>query len=252
MGDDGTTSGKRSRDLSILLGIVGAVLGYIGIIALAALLGLGNPADPITSGLTALFVVGPIGAIAGAFLGAKLGMHLRSAAPGAESPAGTAQTRVSGAGTPTRNALKALGIVVAVTAGAIGSYIFYDYQTTPTPWLRPNGTMLQFEVRLPAGSAMPPANGVKADLQTSANTMPAEMKPNLFRDESGRPVIVGQVDLAFRASWRQIEVRIPGRGESTYALKLGTSPSHQAALGAWEKHPHGSEIRYRVKAPGKD
>lgn len=252
MGDESSTSGKRRRDLSILLGIVGAVLGYVGLIALLALLGFGDHNDPITSGLTALFVFGPIGAIAGAFLGAKLGMLLRSTPPGAESPAGTAQTRVSGAGTPTRNALKALGIVVAVTAGAIGSYVFYDYQTTTTPWLRPNGTVLQFEVRLPAGSAMPPANGVKAELQTNVNTMPAEIKPDLFRKNGDRPVIVGEVDLAFRASWRQIEVKVPGRGDSTYELKLRTSPSHQAALGAWEKHPHGSEIRYRVKAPGKD
>jgi hypothetical protein len=248
MADD-TPRGDSRHQLPILLGIVGAVPGFIGAVLLAL---PSNPRDPVTSGLIALFVFGPIGAVIGAFGGAKLGAFLRPPKPPAvASPAATPATGVS-AGTTTGNALMALGIVVAVTAVAIGSYVFYDYQTTPTPWLRPNGTVLQFEVRLPAGSAMPPANGVKADLQTSANTMPAEIKPSLFRKDGEQPVIVGQVDLAFRASWRQIEVKIPGRGDSTYALKLKTSPSHQAALGAWEKHPHGSEIRYRVKAPGED
>jgi hypothetical protein len=97
-----------------------------------------------------------------------------------------------------------------------------------------------------------PTSDVKAELQISQNTVPAEMKPNLFRSDGGRPVIVGEVSLAFRATWRQLEVKIPGRGDSTHAIEIATSPSRGAALGAWRPHPDGSEIRYRVKWPGKD
>jgi hypothetical protein len=250
MSDDNRPRDSRHQ-LPILLGIVGAVAGFAGLIALAAFLGLGNPADPITSGLTALFVVGPIGAIIGAFAGAKLGTLIRPAKPpGADGVAATPPAAVS-TGTATGNAFKSLGIVVGTVAVVLGVYVFYDYHFNSTPWLRPNGTELQFEARLPAGTAMPSAN-VKADLQTAANTMPAVMKPNLFRDDGGRPVIVGEVDLAFRSSWRQIEVKIPGRKDTTYALKLATSPSHSSSLGSWERHPDGSDIRYRVKHPGKD
>lgn len=255
MSEDAPPRDSRHQ-LPILLGIVGAVLGFIGAVVLAL---PSNPVDPVTSGLTALFVFGPIGAVVGAFAGAKLGMLIRPKRPAAESVAAAPPAGVSAAtspagvatGTTTGNAFKALGIAFGTVAVVLGGYAFYDYQTTTTPWLRPDGTELLFEVRLPAGAAMPPAN-VKAELQTSENTMPADMKPNLFRSDGGRPVIVGEVSLAFRANWRQIEVKIPGRGDSTHAIKIAKSPSHAAALGSWQPHPDGSEIRYRVKYPGKD
>jgi hypothetical protein len=63
--------------MKILLGVIGAVLGFVAALVLLELGGFGNKADPIMSGLIALFVVGPIGAIAGAVLGTKLAMKLR-------------------------------------------------------------------------------------------------------------------------------------------------------------------------------
>ena len=86
MGDEGTgTSGKRRNGLSILLGIVGAVLGFVGALALAPY----NRMDPIASGMIALFVFGPMGAVAGAFLGAKLGMRGRGGEAAAVAEAAT-------------------------------------------------------------------------------------------------------------------------------------------------------------------
>jgi hypothetical protein len=260
MSDDAGPRDSRHQ-LPVLLGVVGAVLGFVGAVLLAL---PSNPVDPVTSALTALFVFGPIGAVVGAFLGAKLGTLLRpTKAPAVESPAATAQTGVPGikavpqtstgtevVGATGRNAFKALAITFGSAAVLIGGYVFIDYHFFATPWLRPVFTVVQFEVRLPAGAAMP-AGEVKADLQTSVNTMPADMKPALYRREGDRPVIVGEVDLAYRSSSRQIEVTIPGRAASTYQLKLKSSPPHDPQLGAWEKHPDGSEIRYRVKWAGK-
>jgi hypothetical protein len=243
----------RRHQRPVLLGVLGAVLGFVGTFFLVL---PSNPVDPVTSGLIVLFVCSPIGAVIGAFLGAKLGLLIRPQPLAAERPAAppsvSARTSPAGvaAGSTTGSALKALGIAFGTAAVLIGGYVFYDYQTTTTPWLRPDGTELHFEVRLPAGAAMPPAD-VKAELQTSVNTMPADMKPNLFRSDGGRPVIVGEVSLAFRASWRQLEVKIPGRGDTTHAIKIAKSPSHAEALGPWQPHPDGSEFRYRVKWPGK-
>ncbi len=275
---------KSRGQLPILLGIVGAVLGFIGAFYLTL---PSKSQDPVTAGLVALFVYSPIGAVIGAFAGAKLGALLRPAKPPAvESPAAMAETGAPGmratppaaqspaapaqagapamrsvpqasagtqvAGSTGRNAFKALGITFGSAAVLIGAYVFIDYHFFATPWLRPDGTELPFEVRLPAGSAMPPADGVKGLLRTTVNTMPAEMKPAAFRRDGDRPVIVGMVDLAFRSSSRQLEITIPGRAVASHPIRIATSPSHMKALGAWQPHPDGSEIRYRVKWPGKD
>ena len=45
----------------IAAGVAGAVAGYVAIFVLFSLLDLGNRADPITSGLLALFVYSPMG-----------------------------------------------------------------------------------------------------------------------------------------------------------------------------------------------
>ena len=170
-----------------------------------------------------------------------------------------ASTGTEIAGPTTRNAFKSLGIVVAVTAVVLGSWAFYEYQATP--WLRPGNQYLLFEVRLPAGAAMPnPRDDVKVNLRQTIstllelkiNTMPADMERATFRQEGDRVVIAGEIALAFRSSDRQVEVTIPRRQMQTYALKLASSPRHMKQFTAWEKHSDGSEIRYRVKWPGED
>lgn len=223
---------KKKRP--VLLGVIGAVLGFAGMMVLLELVGFGNRNDPIMSGMIALFVFGPMGAVGGLLLGTAIGRRA-SAGEGGESSA--------------RSGLKALGILVVLIVVIGGGYAIYAI-TTATPWLRPAGVILQFEIALPPGAAMPDPRSVKADLQTSVNTMPAEMKPDLFRP-GNPPVIVGQVDLAFRTGSRQIELKIPGRMDRTYQIRLKDTPPHTPHLGAWQRHPDGSEIRYRAKWPGQ-
>jgi hypothetical protein len=81
--------------------------------------------------------------------------------------------------------------------------------------------------------------------------MPADMKPERFRQEGDQAVVAGEIWLHYRSNQRQIEVTIPGRANQTYPLKLKASPPHMPHLGAWERHPDGSEIRYRVRYPGE-
>jgi len=223
--------------LPIVLGVIGAVLGFGGTMTVLALAGFGNAADPIMSGLIVLVVIAPLGALAGLVLGAKLGMAMRGGSAGGLAA----------------NSLKALAVVIVLAGGGGGLYYVYDLSTA-TPWLNPNAAtpLLQFEVRLPAGAALPAsARDVKIELQTDKNSMPGELHAVPFRRDGDRPVISGEVELAYRTANRQLELKIAGQPARLYRIGLTDMAPHTPALGPWQPHSDGSEIRYRAKWPGK-
>lgn len=227
------------NSLQIAGGVVGAVLGFVATLLMLELVGFGNRADPIMSGMLALLVLAPIGAIAGLVLGTTLAMRLR----GAEN------TR-----TLLGNSLKALGVVVALCVAAGTSYYIYAV-TTATPWLNPNAAnpLLVFEVRLPAGAALPNSTrDVAIELQTDINRMPGEPRFNQFRNDGGRPVVAGDVELAFRTAHRQLEIKVNGQPDRLYPIGLSAKAPHTSGFGPWQPSADGSEIRYRARWPGRD
>ncbi len=82
--------------------------------------------------------------------------------------------------------------------------------------------------------------------------MPGEPRFNQFRRDGDRAVITGDVDLAFRTSHRQLEVRIKGQPDRTFRIGLSDKAPHAPELGPWQPHADGSEIRYRAQWPGRD
>ena len=102
------------NSLQVAGGVVGAVVGFIATLLILELVGFGNRADPIMSGILALLVLAPLGAIAGLLLGTTLARRLR----GEEST-----------GTLLRNSLKALAVVVALCVAAGTAYYFYAVTT---------------------------------------------------------------------------------------------------------------------------
>ncbi|MBR0901915.1 hypothetical protein [Bradyrhizobium liaoningense] len=222
----------------IAAGVAGAVAGYVAIFVLFSLLDFGNRADPITSGLLALFVYSPMGAIGGAVLASRL-----------VSRPGTAP----GNGSVASNSLKSLGVVALLCVAGIGIYIAYAYATA-TPWLNRNGgnPLLVFEVRFPAGVTVPTsAQGITIELQTDLNTMPGEVTPAAFYRDGDQRVIAGEVELAFRTSHRQLAVNIQGQPSRIYPIDLTARAPHTPEFGTWRRLDDGSEIRYRAKWPGK-
>lgn len=223
----------------IAAGAAGAVAGYVAIFLLFSLLEFGNRADPITSGLLALFVYSPMGAIGGAVLASWL------------------VTRSGGRtanGSVARNSLKSLGVVALLCAAAAATYLAYAYATA-TPWLNPNAAnpLLVFEVRLPPGVTAPPSQrSIAIKLQTDINTMPAELTPAGFRQDGDQAVITGEVELAFRTSHRQLAVTIEGQQSRLFSIGLSARAPHTPEFGTWRALPDRSEIRYRAKWPGKD
>lgn len=226
------------NSLQVAGGVVGAVIGFVATLLLLELAGFGNPADPIMSGMLALLVFAPAGAIGGLLLGTAL----------ARRPGGGR----SGDGL-LRSSLKASAVLIGLCAAAGASYYVYAV-TTATPWLNPNAPnpLLVFEVRLPAGSAVPEsAHDITAELQTDLNTMPGEMQPGQFRRDGERPVIAGYVELAFRTAYRQLEIKIKGQPDRLYLIGLSAKAPHTAELGPWQPNADGSEIRYRARWPGR-
>ena len=110
-----------------------------------------------------------------------------------------------------------------------------------------------FEVRLPAGSALPNSvRDIAIELQTDINRMPGEPKFKLFRSDGDRPVIAGDVELAFRTAYRQLEIKIKGQPDRLYPIRLSAKAPHAAQFGPWQPNADGSEIRYRAQWPGRD
>ena len=226
------------NSLHIIGGVIGAVAGFFATLLALDLTGFGNPADPIQSGLLTLLVFAPAGAIVGLVIGTSLGMRWR----GRKDAGGLAA-----------NSLKSFGVVLTLCAAAGGAYFWYAVSTA-TPWLNPNAAtpILQFEVRLPAGAALPAAQDIAIELQTDQNRMPGVTKFNQFRRDGDRSVIVGDVELAFRTAHRQLEVKIKGQPDRVFRIGLSGEAPHAAELGQWQPHTDGSEIRYRAKWPGRD
>lgn len=223
----------------IAAGVAGAVAGYVAIFLLFSLLELGNRADPITSGLLALLVYCPIGAIGGAVLASWLVSR---------------PTQNASDGSVARNSLKSLGVVALLCAAAAATYLAYAYATA-TPWLNPNAAnpLLVFELRLPPGVTAPTSpQSIAIELQTDINTMPAELTPAGFRHDGDQAVITGEVELAFRTSHRQLAVNIEGQQSRIFAIGLSARAPHSPEFGPWRSLPDRSEIRYRAEWPSKN
>lgn len=221
--------------LPVICGIAGAVIGFIVTLILAELfLDFGTKNDPIMAGLLGLLTAGA-GGVAGTFAGTAVGRHLAGA------------DLAQGAG----SSWKVLLLVILLTVAGVTGYWVYSFSTA-TPWLKPGNIVLRYEVRLPPGSTAETAKNAQVDLQTSQNSMPFSYHRETTITGDNPPVVTGVVDLAFRTAYRQLELKIPGQPVRVFDLKIPAEPKHSLQLSAWQKHPDGGEIRYRVVWPGQD
>src|SRR2546426_2758641 len=104
------------NSLQIAGGVVGAVIGFVGMLLTLELVGFGNRADPVGSGLLALFVFAPAGAIAGLVTGTTLAMRMRGG---------------DNAGSLAGNSFKAFGALCSASPPAL------PITSTPSRQLRP-------------------------------------------------------------------------------------------------------------------
>lgn len=220
--------------LALLAGIVGAVLGFaLG----AAAAGVLAPALGITSfegasGYFAIFIGGPVGALTGIVLGGVFALR-RAGYRGFAAVGGR------------------LALVVAGVVGVGGVILAAFWMARPIINTNGPAPQLVFEIRLPAGVTPSTIAGYSIELQTSKNRMPGTLeKP---RQEEGRTVIAGSVELYFRVWQRMLVLTTPDKTDVLWSLSLGLSPSHAKAFGGWRGadyigEPDKDEARRATKA----
>ena len=212
--------------LVLLAAVVGTALGFaLGAVvagAMAPMLGITSFEG--AAGYFAVFIGGPIGAVAGLCLGGALAL----------SHAGHRGFVAIGG---------RLALVVAGVVG-IGAAILLAFWIA-RPIINTNGPapQLVFEIRLPAGATPTAIAGYSIELQTSKNRMPGTLEQP--RQEDGRTVIAGSVDLYFRVWQRMLVLTTPDKTDVLWSLSLGLSPSHAKAFGSWQ----GADY---IGEPGKD
>jgi hypothetical protein len=235
--------------LALLAGILGAGLGFaLGAMvagALAPALGIGSFEG--AAGYFAMFVGGPVGGLLG-LVAAPVLVFRRHGHRGAGPVAA-------------RTALVVTGVVGLAAAGLAAFWFM-------RPIINANGAppQLVFEIRLPPGVTVAAADGARTELQTSKNRMPGALDG--MRQEDGRSVVPGRVEMYYRVWRRTLVLTLPDRTDVLFDLKLGLGPEHSRSFGAWQPADHIAEpdkeqvrrataadryeIRYRADWPGED
>jgi hypothetical protein len=232
---------------AIVGGAVGAGIG-VGIASLLAP-ALGISSFEGAAGYFTVFIGGPLGGLLGLMLGAVLVLRRRG-----HRGFGAISGRVG-----------LVFVGVALVAAAVVGYFYLSQDI-----LNPNGgaPRLVFEIRLPAGASAPTDNERPIQLETSKNRMPALMERSATRDDGGRSVLVGTVEMYYRISSRLLTMTMPDKTDLIFNLKLGSAPKHSREFSPWERaerivdpgkdQPRRTtpadnyEIRYRTEWPGED
>ena len=138
--------------------------------------------------------------------------------------------------------LSAVALKVPVVALAIGGLALAGgwvlYEMRPTLGTSSSGPpRLDFEIRLPPGAVPLEQPGrIGIQLNTERNRMPGEIHPARTRQEEGRTILSGSVELYFRSSWRLLEVAVaPGEPIRIFSLKLPARPGHMPEYGPWRR-----------------
>ncbi len=207
--------------IAIIAGTAGAALGWVAAAALTIAIGSLLGASDFEGGLAmqAAFGIGPIGGMLGLVLGIWLALRKRGH----------------------RNA-SALSWRIPVVIAAIGciaaSALWYLYETRPLLASSGSGTpRLDFELRLPPGAELAaPADAIRIELNTEQNRMPGRVRDKAARKDGDRAVATGSVELAYRSSWRLLDVMTgPGEPSRIFDLKLPARPRHMKDFGPWRR-----------------
>jgi MFS family permease len=206
--------------LAIIAGITGLVVGWAAataaMIGVGTLFGMSNFEGAL--GMQAVFGAGPIGGIAGLVLGIWLVLRRRG-----HRRLGAVAWR--------------LPVVILAIAGLAAGVIWYLYETRTNLGTSSSGApRLDFEIRLPPGTELAAApSRIRIELNTEHNRMPGQVFDRRGRKEGDRQVVAGSVELAYRSSWRLLEMTVPGEPARIFDLKLSARPGHMKTFGPWRR-----------------
>ena len=223
---------------AILAGIIGAALGW-GLSAMVAakaaeMLGMSNFEGAI--GFFAFFGVGPIGGLVAGITAIWLVLRKEG-----------------------HKGLKAISwrlpAVLAAIAALVAGVFFILYETRDSLGTSSSGPpRLDFELKLPAGTTFSgKPSAIRVELSTVKNEMPGLVFDGGGRQEDGRQVLAGSVELYYRSSWRLLEVALDANGPALiFDLKLPSRPGHMKEFGPWRKADFVAEPNGQPKEAGPD
>ncbi len=237
--------------IAIVVGIIGAALGWIVAAVLALLIGDLLEVSNFEGGLGMLAVlgIGPIGGLIGLVAGVWFTLRWR----GHVGPGAVAWR---------------IPLVIVATISLVAGAMWYFYETRPNLSTAQGGTpRLEFEIRLPPGTVpATPLSHIRIELNTERNRIPGLVFDKAGRQEGDRLIIVGSVELHYRSSWRLLElIMAPSEPARIFDLKLASSPRHMKDFGPWGRvdfiakgaeqpkpatKADAYEIRTRVVYPG--
>ena len=204
--------------ITIIAGIAGAALGWAVAFGLTLAIGSLAGGSDFEMAMLAMWAIGPIGGLAGLIAGVFVALRKQG---------------------PVR--LSAVALRVPVTVLAIGGLALAAgwvlYEMRPTLGTSSGGApRLDFEIRMPPGAEPPGQPGrIGIQLNTERNRMPGEIVPARTRQEDGRTVLAGSVELYFRSSWRLLEVAMSPREPTLiFNLKLSARPRQMSEFGPWQ------------------
>ena len=242
--------------MSILRAIIGGIAGLLGGYFAAALLSnvvmgwYGVSDFEGGRGMAAAFLFGPLGGLLGLIGGIWLGLRL-----GGRQPAGKA---LKGAG------IALLAIVAIAAAGLAIQY----YSVPQRLEYDQAGASLEFELRAPAGFAVPDPGTIEVSLDTDLNQQPASWRDPVLRREGDWQVLSGEVELYYRTSSRLLVVKFPDGRDRIFQPGLAAKPDPEQGWSAWrpvdfvglpdqpqtvKPGPEDPlELRYRVRVWGSE
>jgi hypothetical protein len=98
------------------------------------------------------------------------------------------------------------------------------------------GATLEFEVRAPAGVALPSAaDGVSVDISTDKNQQPGYLADPWLRRDGDWQVISGGVELYFRTAQRLLVLTLGDGRDRLFRIRLPAKPDPNAGWSEWQR-----------------
>lgn len=217
--------------ISIMAGVLGALISWAGAAMIAALPGFGSDT------LTAFIVIGPLAAIAGFVTAVAFTLAIK----------GEVRT-VRGI------AVRSLGVILMTGALATGGYGLRSAVLSHLGMIA-KAPAVEFEIRLPktltkAASAADLKREAQVELLTDQNQTLARIDDGLLATDDGRAVLRGSVPLKFRTTDRMVVLSLPGEGQRAFKLRLPANPSPSDEFGPWHMVDRVSPVGRRENARG--
>lgn len=204
--------------LASLGGAAGAFGGWLLTGAIIAFFAAAFGLPTFDTASSTFNVLGPIGGIAGLFVGVATVLRLKGG--------------VRARGELARRGAYTILFVGVAAAGALhlGSSTIAHLGVNPQP------PAVAFEIRLPqVAFTEAQRSEAKVELHTDRNQAVAQLSGKWGKSDDGRPVLSGSVPIAYMTTQRTVILNMPGEPSRLFRLCLASKPSQSESFSPWHQ-----------------